>query len=207
MTIALTLCFMSPSCSSHFSMFNVTPASWSLLRTVCIPLLTPMGRRLRTPLPQHPSLLTPELPDSTVVATRERERRAKDTASFNKRHRVRDLSQLTPGQPVWITNTKSQGTVVSPHSAPRSYIVDCPTGTIRRNRHHLVPFPETVPHTPRTLTPSTPPQPGEATLGSPERPKSPPTQTPKALTPVHTHTHGITTRCGRVVRKPHSLDL
>nr|XP_010790875.1 PREDICTED: transmembrane protein 170B [Notothenia coriiceps] len=124
-----------------------------------------MGRRLRTPVPQHPSLLTPELPDSTVVAAKERERRAKDTANYNKRHRVRDLSQLTPGQPVWITDTKSQGTVVSSHSAPRSYIVDGPSGTIRRNRHHLVPFPETVPHTPHTPTPSTPPQPvGAAAL-------------------------------------------
>ncbi|KAK5892302.1 hypothetical protein CesoFtcFv8_012692 [Champsocephalus esox] len=51
-----------------------------------------MGRRLRTPVPQHPSLLTPELPDSTVVAAKERERRVKDTANFDKRHRVRDLS-------------------------------------------------------------------------------------------------------------------
>lgn len=165
-----------------------------------------MGRRLRTPVPQHPSLLTPELPDSTVVAAKERERRVKDTANFNKRHRVRDLSQLTPGQPVWITDTKSQGTVVSLHSAPRSYIVDGPSGTIRRNRHHLVPFPKTVPHTPHTPTPSTPPQPGEPTLGSPERPESP-TQTPKGHTPVRTHTHGPTTRYGRVVVKPHRLDL
>ncbi|KAF3861250.1 hypothetical protein F7725_000026 [Dissostichus mawsoni] len=136
----------------------------------------------------------------------ERERRVKDTANFNKRHRVRDLSQLTPGQPVWITDTKSQGTVVSSHSAPRSYIVDGPSGTIRRNRHHLVPFPETVPHTPHTPTPSTPPQPGEPTLGSPERPESP-KQTPKGHTPVRTHTHGPTTRYGRVVVKPHRLDL
>ncbi|KAF3854286.1 hypothetical protein F7725_022341 [Dissostichus mawsoni] len=68
------------------------------------------------------------------------------------------------------------------------YIVDGPSGTIRRNRHHLVPFPETVPHTPHTPTPSTPPQPGEPTLGSPERPESP-KQTPKGHTPVRTHTH------------------
>ncbi|KAK0150891.1 Gag-Pol polyprotein [Merluccius polli] len=146
-----------------------------------------MGRRLRTPVPQHPSLLTPELPDSTLVAAKEKERRMKDTANFNKRHRVRDLSQLTPGQPVWITDTKSQGTVVSSHSAPRSYMVDGPAGSIRRNRHHLVPFPETVTHTPHTHTPCTPPQPGEPTLGSPERPESP-AQTPKGHTPVRTHT-------------------
>lgn len=76
-----------------------------------------MGRRLRIPVPQHPSLLDPELPDGTVVAEKEREKRGKDITSFNNRHCVRDLSQLTPGQPVWITDAKSQGTVVSSHSA------------------------------------------------------------------------------------------
>ncbi|KAF3851481.1 hypothetical protein F7725_013253 [Dissostichus mawsoni] len=100
-----------------------------------------------------------------------------------KRFCKKQQYKLTPGQPVWITDTKSQGTVVSSHSAPRSYIVDGPSGTIRRNRHHLVPFPETVPHTPHTPTPSTPPQPGEPTLGSPERPESP-KQTPKGHTPA-----------------------
>lgn len=79
-----------------------------------------MGRRLRTPVPQLPSLLTPDLPDGTAVAAKEREKREKDTAVFNKRHRVRDLSHLTPGQPVWITDAKAQGTVISSHSTPRS---------------------------------------------------------------------------------------
>lgn len=79
-----------------------------------------MGRRLRTPVPQHPSLLDPELPDSAVVAAKEREKRGKDAANFNNKHRVRDLSQLPLGQPVGITDAKSQGTVVSSHSAPRS---------------------------------------------------------------------------------------
>lgn len=169
-----------------------------------------MGRRLRTPLPQHPSLLTPELPDSAAVAAKERERRLKDTTSFNDRHRVRDLSQLTPGQQVWITDTKSQGTVVSSHSAPRSYIVDGPTGVIRRNRHNLVPFPETVshtPHTPHTPTPDTLPKPGDSTQDSPENPKSPPAQVAKADTPVPIHTRVPTSRYGRVVRKPHRMDL
>lgn len=65
-------------------------------------------RKLRTPVAQHPSQLMPDLPDRAVFADEEMERMVKDTSSFNRRHRVRDLSQPTPGQPVWITDTKSQ---------------------------------------------------------------------------------------------------
>lgn len=170
-----------------------------------------MGRRLRTPVPQHPSLLDPELPDSAVVAAKEREKRGKDAANFNNKHRVRDLSQLPLGQPVGITDAKSQGTVVSSHSAPRSLwtALQAPLGGIDTI---LSLFSETVPHTPDTPTPSTPPQPSEPTVGSPERPVSRPTLAPGVHTtirhtPVHTHTHGHTTRCGGEVRKPCRLDL
>lgn len=157
-----------------------------------------MGRRLRTPMPQQPSLLTPDLPNGAFVAVKERERKLKDTSVFNKRHRVRDLTQLTPGQPVWITDTKSSGTVVASHSTARSYLVDSPTGTIRRNRHHLVPLPETAP---QAQTPSTPAQPVESTQATPDHPESP-VQTLETVTPAP-----IRTRFGRVVVKPHRLNL
>lgn len=106
-----------------------------------------MGQRLRTPIPQHPSLLMPDFHDQDVVAGKERERRLKDTLTFNKRHRVRDLSQLTPGQDVWVKDVKTPGTLVSSHSTPRSYLMDSPSGTIRRNRQHLVSLPENTFHT------------------------------------------------------------
>lgn len=157
-----------------------------------------MGRRLRTPVPQHPSLLSPELPDRATVAAKEGEKKIKDTRAFNKRHRVRNLRQLTPGQPVWITDTKTQGTVISTHSTPRSYVVDSPSGSIRRNRHHLVPMPETVPP---SQTPCTPPQPVESGLNTASH-LEPPNKTQKTLTPVHTRT-----RVGRLVVKPMRLDL
>lgn len=156
-----------------------------------------MGRRLRTPVPQHPSLLSPELPDRATVAEKEGERKIKDTRVFNKRHRVRNLRQLTP-QPVWITDTKTQGTVVSTHSTPRSYVVDSPSGTIRRNRHHLVPMPETVP---QSQTPCTPTQPVESVSNTPSHLESP-NQTQKTLTPVPTRT-----RFGRVVVKTYETGL
>ncbi|KAF7646499.1 hypothetical protein LDENG_00187330 [Lucifuga dentata] len=73
-----------------------------------------MGRRLRTPLPQHPFLLTPDLPNGAVIAVKERQRRLKDSSVYNKRHHVRTLSALT--RTVWITSA-----VLSTHSTPHSY--------------------------------------------------------------------------------------
>ncbi|XP_061159755.1 uncharacterized protein K02A2.6-like [Syngnathus typhle] len=155
-----------------------------------------MGRRLRTPVPQLPSLLVPSLPNKGFVASREGEMKLKYSEGYNRRHRVRDLPQLSPGQPVWITDTKSEGTVISSHSAPRSYLVEGPSGAIRRNRHHLLPMPET---TPKMAIPSTPISPTEDTLPTPNISESP-VQTPKATSPVRT-------RFGRVVTRPQKLDL
>lgn len=60
------------------------------------------------------------------------------TKCCDKRHQVRDLSRLSPGGNMWITDTKAQGTVTSAHRNPRSYLVSRLQGTLRRNRHHLV---------------------------------------------------------------------
>lgn len=97
-----------------------------------------MGRRLHTPIPQHHSLLI-------RCSSKEKGMRKKQAASYNTRHCTRQLSHLTSGQRVWITDTKTEGTVVASHSAPRSYLVESPQGTIRRNRRHLVPMPNTKP--------------------------------------------------------------
>ncbi len=97
-----------------------------------------MGRRLRTPIPQHHSLLILSLPDYTNLA--EKVIREKQAASYNTRHRARQLSHLSSGQRVWITDSKTEGTVVASHSALCSYLVESPQGTIRRNRRHLVPM-------------------------------------------------------------------
>lgn len=120
--------------------------------------------------PLHPTVLTSVLPGSINVTAKEREKREKDTTRFNPRNCVRDLRQLTPGQPVWITDTQSGGTVLSSHSTKQPCIVDGRTGTVMRNKHHLFIFQKSSPLLPHT--PSTPPQPSEpTTMGSPERPK------------------------------------
>uniref|UniRef100_A0A3P9LTR7 Integrase catalytic domain-containing protein n=1 Tax=Oryzias latipes TaxID=8090 RepID=A0A3P9LTR7_ORYLA len=97
-----------------------------------------MGRRLRTTVPALPSLLDPALPDYHTLGAKEREKRWRDARTSDKRHKARNLEPLVPGQEVWITDARAQGTVISAHEAPRSYRIKVPQGTLIRNRHHLV---------------------------------------------------------------------
>lgn len=147
-----------------------------------------MGRRLRTTLPMLPETLQPRLPDFQQVSCSEREKRLRQTESFNKRHRTRELDKLVPGQPVWITDARAQGTVTAVHPTPRSYVISGPQGTIRRNRSHLVPIPQTEAQTEATQIQATPTE----TVSEPSAP----------------HTPGVVrTRSGREVIKPKRLDL
>ncbi|XP_030204757.1 uncharacterized protein K02A2.6-like [Gadus morhua] len=99
-----------------------------------------MGRRLRTTVPTHSSELQPTLPDRSTLFQKEGEKRSSDAANFNRRHRAKPLSSLSPGQEVWVTDTKTPGTVIQSHTSPRSYLVDAPHGVVRRNRLHLIPL-------------------------------------------------------------------
>ncbi|KAI3374568.1 hypothetical protein L3Q82_021135, partial [Scortum barcoo] len=85
--------------------------------------------------------LLPALLDLQQLCHKEWRKRGMDAESFNKRHRARDLEKLLPGDHVWISDAKTQGTVISTHPSPRSYLVSSPQGTLRRNRSHLVPMP------------------------------------------------------------------
>ncbi|KAL1265232.1 hypothetical protein QQF64_003259 [Cirrhinus molitorella] len=99
-----------------------------------------MGRRLRTTVPTLPSLLDPVVPDISIVSSKEKERRDPDAERFDRSHRARKLSILQPGDQVWVSDAKDSGTIVASHSAPRSYLVNTQQGTVRRDRHHLVPM-------------------------------------------------------------------
>uniref|UniRef100_A0A087XQP2 Uncharacterized protein n=1 Tax=Poecilia formosa TaxID=48698 RepID=A0A087XQP2_POEFO len=141
-----------------------------------------MGRRLCTTVPTLRSLLKPFLPKQ-IVAQKEMERRIKDAERYNSRHRATVLSKLTPGQGVWIKDQGTSGAVITSHSTPRSYIVEGPHGSIRRNRRHLV-----------AIEPSTEQQ----VQQSPEEPTQ---QSLPELSPTSR------TRFGRRVVKPDRLNL
>ncbi|KAJ8375234.1 hypothetical protein SKAU_G00058140 [Synaphobranchus kaupii] len=151
-----------------------------------------MGRQLRSTVPTLPSLLDPALPDGTAVTSREMERRSADQKRFNRRHRAQELSHLPPGKQVWVTDAKVTGTMVGDHSTPRSYVVDVPHGTVRRNRHHLIPMDR--PESRQDTQVSTPTQ---AAVSSPVKPT--PEPSPDRTT--------VRTRAGRAVVKPQRLDF
>ena len=101
-----------------------------------------MGRKLRTSVPMKSSLLNPKTPDPKDLAQKEEKRRNKQKTWYDRRHGVRDLKELTVGDKVWITDLRRTGIIKGKSGEPRSYIVDTEKRTVRRNRFHLIPFPD-----------------------------------------------------------------
>ncbi|KAK0145669.1 hypothetical protein N1851_015450 [Merluccius polli] len=129
--------------------------------------------------------------DTIDQETTEREKRWAGAKCFNSRHRARDLGKLSPGDNVWISDAAEQGKVTSVHSSPRSYLVMGPQGTLRRNRCHLIPMPESG-----SDCEQQPEQPPEADSGV----ETPPPATESVNTPD-------IRRSGREIKKPDRLNL
>ena len=64
--------------------------------------------------------------------------------NYDKSHKAKDLPPLQPKSEVWITSgaEPTRGRVVSDADTPRSYMVNTPTGLVRRTRQHLNIVPE-----------------------------------------------------------------
>ncbi|KAL7371224.1 hypothetical protein ABVT39_022209 [Epinephelus coioides] len=142
------------------------------------------------------SVLDLALPDSIAFTRREKEKELSDAENYNRRHRTKALSNLSPGDQVWVTNAKTFGTALQHHSNPRSYLVELPQGVVRRNRQHLIPL-----HTPAQDS-SSPQQ---------QTPKPAPMQAPisPAVVPrvSSAETSALRTRSGRTIIKPSRLNL
>ena len=102
-----------------------------------------MGRKLRTNLPQLTKTLVPEWSYLDKFYQDEERYKKRMKRDFDRRHRVTPLPELPEDTPVMVNfhNRREPGVVSRPAVAPRSYLVDTPTGTVRRNRHHLVTLP------------------------------------------------------------------
>ncbi|KAL8582115.1 hypothetical protein ACOMHN_004035 [Nucella lapillus] len=167
-----------------------------------------MGRKLQTKLPVLPSTLQPSIPDLQKLKRLEEENKVKQQANCNKRHAVRELPPLHPGDSVFIKDIQRQVQVIQPHANPRSYLVRTEQGTLRRNRTHIVATPGDPPPTSGQNTRRynlNPQQHQQATAHqgpppTPERP-TPPVQT------ASTAAHEYHTRSGRQIKQPVKLNL
>ncbi|UYV65567.1 K02A2.6-like, partial [Cordylochernes scorpioides] len=96
-----------------------------------------MGRKLRTTLPIAPENLNPKLVDSQTLKRKEGRRRKDMKSRYDRHCGATDMEELSEGDTVWITDMRTWGIVKKKASTPRSYMVDTPVGTLRRNRFHL----------------------------------------------------------------------
>ena len=101
-----------------------------------------MNRKLRTTVPITREQRKPNVPDQALLKAREEEIKRNQKRNFDRRCGVRELPELNPGDLVWIPDREEEA-VVQDEVAPRSYNVDTPEGTVRRNRRALVRMPET----------------------------------------------------------------
>lgn len=132
--------------------YRSTPLPWCKVS----PTELLMGRRVRTTLPQLGEQLKPEW--TYLVDFRQKDDRfkRKQKKNFDHHHRVQDLPDIPDDSAVWISSgsTPVRGRIVSSTAAPRSYIVDTPTGPVRRNRFHLGVAPDPLPSSSDSEEPS-----------------------------------------------------
>ena len=127
--------------------YRSTPLPWCGIS----PAELLMGRQIRSNLPQPEDTLIPMWPYLTFNAS-EAVFKQQQKENFDIRHRTKPLPDIPPQTDVWITTNRdhSPGTVTATTDAPRSYVVEMPSGTVRRNRAQLSVMPEAQPSTTTT---------------------------------------------------------
>jgi hypothetical protein len=119
------------ACNLGLLVYRSTP-----LETGHSPAELSMGRKLRTNIPMVEKALDPKWPSLKEQRTKRRTKKMKDKYRSDLRHQTRELTELLPGDRVWIK--KCYGTVVNRRAEPRSYDIKTPEGEFRRNRACLV---------------------------------------------------------------------
>ena len=155
-----------------------------------------MGRKIRSMVPTSPSQLVPLWPYLDQFREADEHLKARPKRNFDTRHGARDLPELRPGDQVWLPDYKTQGTVLEKSSTPRSYMVQTPSGELRRrNRRHLNFIPEGQPSSPDP--PNTKSLPTTPITGINH------TQTDEPTVPkTNTEPTSRTTRSGREIKIP-----
>ena len=119
--------------------YRATPLPWCDLS----PTELLMGRRIRMLIPQVSKQFGPGWTYIPDFKKKDAEFKQKQNENYVERHRVRELPEIPEETSVWIRSNlgAAPGTIASPAETLRSYIVDTPSGHIRRNRNHLTVVP------------------------------------------------------------------
>ena len=133
--------------------YRSTPLTWCGLS----PAELLMGRPTRCNIPRPATAFTPQWPHLNSFRQQNDALKQKQKADYDNRHRTRPLLPIPNDSPVWITTNgnRSQGRVTAPADTPRSYLIETPSGEVRRNRAHLTIIPDSK-ETEHTPTPRSP---------------------------------------------------
>ena len=134
--------------------YRATPLPWCNLS----PAELLMGRKLRTNVPATTTSLVPQWEFLATFREKDRERKVKQKQHYDQRHRTRPLPEIPNNSAVWINTGGNSipGQTVTQSTTPRSYLVQTPSGTLRRNRSQINPAPnsQTSPSQPTAPTPA-----------------------------------------------------
>ncbi|XP_060073579.1 uncharacterized protein LOC132553359 [Ylistrum balloti] len=161
-----------------------------------------MDRQIRTKVPVKPETLISKWPYLTEVKDKETELCDNQKRNYDHRHRVRNLAPLNPGDRVWIKDSGTRGEVVKSAPTPRSYVVNTPTGGVRRNRRHIVPT--TGPKLPEPIEYDNIPT---ASVTRPPIVDHHQNRTEPTSRPMESTRNGYQTRSGRMSVPPKRMDL
>ena len=98
-----------------------------------------MGMRLRGNIPAPTTQLISEWSYLSNFRQQNDQFKARQKQEYDQRHGVQDLPPIPNDTEVWIMtdNQTHSGTVVRPANTSRSYIIQTPSGDVRRNRQQL----------------------------------------------------------------------
>ena len=98
-----------------------------------------MGRKLRSNIPQTTDSLVPQWSYLQEFRAQNKEFKKRQKTDYDRCHRVQDLLAIPDNTDVWVTTggSPTPGRIITTTDTPRSYIVQTPSGEIRRNRSHL----------------------------------------------------------------------
>ena len=161
-------CRSVPSVGKHGSFDAALAYRITALECGFSPAELLLGRQLRTSIPVLASTLQPRWQESRQLQERRVSPKRRQIEAYDRQHRARPLAPLYVGNPVWVQDARTGGTVVGQAGSPRSYLVQTPTSCLRRNRRHLVPTPNEQPVCAERATTAT----AESSTNDETRPRS-----------------------------------